>query len=47
MHNDPLATRILSSLQTQTGDNERARLLLDELTEEQALYREFSGRDSA
>lgn len=46
MHHDTLASHILSSLQAQAATNEKAKPLLDDLTEEQLLFREFSGRDS-
>lgn len=46
VHDDTLARHILATLQAQTDGNDRAKVLLDELTEEQILFREFSGGDS-
>ena len=46
MHNDALAAHILPLLQTKAKADTAAQPLLDMLTEEQTLYREFSGRDS-
>lgn len=46
VHDDTLARYILATLRAKTGSNDRAQILLDELTEEQILFREFSGGDS-
>lgn len=46
MHNDSLATHILPLLQAQVKADTTVQPLLDTLAEEQALFREFSGRDS-
>lgn len=46
VHDEKLARYILATLQVQADSNDRAQNLLDELTEEQALFREFSGSDS-
>lgn len=46
MHNDALADHILPLLQGQAKADTAVQPLLDTLAEEQALFREFSGRDS-
>lgn len=46
VHDDTLARHILAALRAQADGNDRAKVLLDELTEEQILFREFSGGDS-
>ena len=46
MHNDTLAAYILPLLQAKAETDTAIQPLLDALTEEQMLFREFSGRDS-
>lgn len=46
MRHDTLASHILSALRAKADTDEKVKALLDELAEEQLLYREFLGRDS-